>query len=201
MEKGENTLNFATLKHNILACRDCESKFGFPPVPIFHGNEDAIIMQIGQAPSRTVHETKKPFNDLSGAKLKYEWYQITDDIFYDENNFYITSMGHCFPGKNSKGGDNPPPIACAKKWLRTEIEMVNNQLYIIIGARAAKFIFPQENFTDLVRKNMQLNGKLAIVLPHPSPANIRWFTANPSFEAERIPEVRRTVQQVLGLRP
>ncbi|MFD2114218.1 uracil-DNA glycosylase family protein [Paenibacillus yanchengensis] len=196
---GVKKVDFTELKNGILACRDCESKFGFTPVPIFQGKEHSLIMQIGQAPSRTVHRTNKPFNDLSGEKLKYQWYQITDDVFYNEDNFYMASMAHCFPGKNSKGGDNPPPMACARKWLRTEIEMVHNELYIIIGAKAAKFLFPDEKFSELVKKTTVLNNKPAIVLPHPSPANIRWFTANPSFEKTRVPEIKDIVHRVLQL--
>ena len=64
-------MDFNELKENILACQDCKAKFGFSPVPIFHGNQHAKIMQISQAPSNHVHLTKKPFNDPTGAKLKY----------------------------------------------------------------------------------------------------------------------------------
>ncbi len=192
-------MEFPELKAGILACRDCAQKFGFTPIPIFHGKENSLIMQIGQAPSKTVHATKKPFNDASGAKLKYEWYQITDNTFYNEDNFYMASMAHCFPGKNGKGGDNPPPPACSKKWLRNELEAVNNKLYIIIGARAAKFLFPKESFSELVFKNREINGKPAYILPHPSPLNIRWFHANPLFEEERVPEIRKAVHHILGL--
>jgi Uracil-DNA glycosylase len=192
-------MSFHEIKEQIMSCQDCKQKFGFTPHPIFHGTAQSKIMQISQAPSKKVHESGLPFNDPSGAKLKYQWYQITDDIFYDEDNFYITAIAHCFPGKHPKGGDNPPPLACANKWLAKEIEMVDNEIYILIGARAAKYLFPKESFEDLVFKDYQFNGKPAIVLPHPSPLNVRWFKAHPAFEEKRVPEIRERVWDVLGL--
>lgn len=65
----------------IKKCNFCEKQFGFKPHPIFLGNENSKIVQISQAPSATVHETLKLFTDMSGKKLKYDWYQITDEAF------------------------------------------------------------------------------------------------------------------------
>ena len=70
------TKDFQKLIHNIQNCTICQEKFGFKPHPIFLGNINSKIVQISQAPSRTVHETLKPFTDQSGKKLKYEWYKI-----------------------------------------------------------------------------------------------------------------------------
>ncbi|MBS5114868.1 MAG: uracil-DNA glycosylase family protein [Erysipelotrichaceae bacterium] len=180
----------------ILNCKECKERFGFIPIPIVHGNMNAKIMQISQAPSLMVEKTKKPFNDLSGKKLKYEWYQISDEIFYDPNYFYITSLGHCYPGKSKNGGDRLPPISCAKKWLVQEIECIENEIYIIIGSKAAKFFFKDQSFETLVFNDQVLNGKLTYVLPHPSPLNIRWFKQYPQFE-QRISTIRQTIHKVL----
>lgn len=193
-------MGFHDIKEQIISCRDCAQKFGYTPHPVFHGKAHSKIMQIGQAPSKRVHESGLPFNDPSGAKLKYQWYQITDEIFYNEDNFYMTGLAHCFPGKHPKGGDNPPPLACANKWLAQEMDMVDNEIYIVIGARAAKYLFPKESFEDLVLKNYRINGKPTIVLPHPSPLNVRWFKTHPSFEVNRVPEIKKMVWDVLGLR-
>lgn len=190
-------MQFEELKKEVLSCRRCKEKFGYDPHPIFTGKINSKIMQISQAPSQNVHITLKPFNDLSGKKLKYEWYQITDDIFYNEDNFYITSLAHCYPGKGKGKGDNAPPKICSQ-WLKKEIEIVNNKIYIIVGSMAAKFLFPNEKFNDLVFKNNYLNNKLAIVLPHPSPLNIKWFKDNPDFYEKRLPEVRKIIKETLN---
>ena len=96
---------FNAIVEQIKSCNLCESKFGFKPHPIFLGNENSKIVQISQAPSATVHETLKPFTDMSGKKLKNDWYQITDDVFYNPDNFYIAALAHCYPGKDTRGND------------------------------------------------------------------------------------------------
>jgi len=160
------------------------------------GNSCAKIMQVSQAPSIHVHNTGRSFNDISGRRLRGEWYKISDETFYDPDIFYITSVGHCYPGKSKGQGDNPPPRICAQKWLRREIEVVNNEIFILVGKAAADFFFPKENFTDLVFSDQKINGKQAYVMPHPSPLNVKWFKDNPKFEKERIPEIRKAVHDI-----
>ena len=138
-----------------------------------------------------------PFTDQSGKKLKYEWYQISDATFYNPNNFYIAALSHCYPGKNKNGNDRTPPKVCYNKWIRKELEYIDNKLYIIIGSKAAKTFFPNESFNELVFKNNYLNNKLTLVLPHPSPLNIKWYKDHPEFMNKRIFEIRKTIKKVL----
>ena len=188
---------FDNLLNELKKCEICKDKFGFQPHPIFFGNANSKIVQISQAPSATVYETLKPFTDQSGKKLKYEWYMISDEKFYDPNNFYIAALAHCYPGKDKRGNDRMPPKICYETWLKRELEYINNKLYIIIGAKSAKVFFPNEDFNSLIFKNNKLIGKLAIVLPHPSPLNIKWFKDHPEFMKKRILEIRKIVNKVL----
>lgn len=192
--------NFLDFVNNLKKCDVCKEKLGFKPNPVFWGNENSKIMQIRQAPSASVNNSLKPFTDQSGNRLKYKWYEITDDIFYNPDNFYITSLAHCYPGKNANGNDKNPPKICYEKWVKKEIQYVNNKLYIIIGAKAAKTFFPNENFDDLIFKINTLNNKMAIVLPHPSPLNIYWFKTHPEFMEKRIVEIRKIIYEVLSLK-
>lgn len=190
---------FQELREQIMACRYCEADFGFEPHPIVFGNSQAKIMQISQAPSRTVHNTGKPFNDASGRRLRSEWYKISDEAFYDPDNFYIVSVAHCYPGKNPKGGDNRPPKCCADKWLCQELALVQNEIYILIGSAAASYFFPKQKLTDLVFQDLTINGKKALVLPHPSPLNMKWFRDYPEFLEKRIYEIEKAVHETLGI--
>ena len=58
----------------------------------------------------------------------------------------------------------------------------------------------KKDFDELVFKNNYLNGKLAIVLPHPSPLNIKWFKDHPEFIDKRINEIRKIVYDVLNIK-
>lgn len=189
---------FKQLRKDILACRICKERFGYEPHPIMWGKPTAKIMQIGQAPSLNVHNTLKPFNDLSGKKLR-EWYGISEELFYNQDNFYITSLAHCYPGKAKSGGDRLPPKCCYDRWLRQEIGIVDNEIYIVIGSYAAKQLFPNRVFKDLIFNNQVINGKKVYVLPHPSPLNIRWFKNNPEFEKKRIKEIQKDIYKILDL--
>lgn len=188
---------FNDLKKEIENCRYCEDKFGFEPRPIFWGNENSKIVQISQAPSYNVHNSGKPFTDMSGNTLKYEWYKITDEEFYNPDNFFIGAVAHCYPGKDKKGNDKEPPKCCFNKWVAKELKLLNNEIYIIIGAKAAKIFFPNEHFEDLVFKNNYWNNKLAIVMPHPSPLNRRWLKSHPEFMNKRIIEIRKIIKELI----
>lgn len=190
--------NFDKLRKEIIACRLCRDTFGFEPRPIFHGAKLSKIMQISQAPSNNVHISGRPFSDLSGKRLKHEWYKITDEIFYNPNNFYITAMAHCYPGKLKSGGDRLPPAICAKKWLMKEMSIVESELIILIGKHAASYFFPNKYYNELILNDNKLFGKTTIVLPHPSPINIKWFKDNPEFMEKRLDEIRNLLHSVLN---
>lgn len=185
------------LKAELKECRECRDLFGFEPRPVCMGNADAKIMQVSQAPSIHVHEIGRSFNDISGRRLRGQWYRISDETFYDPDVFYITSVGHCYPGRSKHKGDNPPPRICAEKWLSREVGLVNNELYILVGKAAADFFFPKSDFTELVFRDQSINGKPAYVIPHPSPLNVRWFKDHPEFEDIRVKDVRKAVHTVL----
>ena len=188
---------FEELKREIESCKYCEEKFGFEPHPIFWGKQNSKIVQISQAPSNSVHNSGKPFTDMSGKTLRQEWYQISDDDFYNTDNFYIGALAHCYPGKDKNGNDRQPPKCCYDKWIEKELKILDNQIYIIIGAKAAKIFFPDENYEELIFKNNYWNEKLTLVLPHPSPLNRRWIKNHPEFMEKRIEEVRKIIKEVI----
>ena len=190
-------MTFDELKDSVQKCSHCEEKFGFKPHPVFWGEANSKIVQISQAPSNTVHEKMKPFTDMSGKTLKYDWYKISDEEFYDTKNFFIGALAHCYPGKDSRGNDKTPPKICFSKWILKELELVDNELYIIIGAKAAKAFFPEKSFEDLVFHNQTLNGRPAIVLPHPSPLNKKWLKEHPLFMENRIVEIRNIIRKII----
>lgn len=161
------------------------------------GDKKAKIVQISQAPSIGAIKNQRVWSDVSGERLRREWYQISDRKFYNPKNFYITAMAHCFPGKAGKGGDKKPPKVCAEKWLLKEISYFTPKLFIVIGQQAAEFLFPGKGYKELIFNDQKLNGVTCLVLPHPSPANIAWFKENPEFEKNKLVEIRRAIHKSL----
>ena len=188
------------LRSELLKCRECRELFGFEPRPVSMGNSCAPIFQVSQAPSVHVHRSGRSFDDISGRRLREKWYMISDETFYDPDIFYISSVGHCYPGRSKHKGDNPPPKICAQKWLRRETEAVDNEIFILVGKAAADFFFPKHEFTGLVFSDQEINGKPAYVIPHPSPLNVKWFKDHPEFERERVLEIRKAVHDTIAHR-
>lgn len=190
------TDSYEQLKTDICTCRKCANRFDHEPRPIFFGHRQPIVMQISQAPSRRVQASGLPFSDQSGKTLR-KWYGISDAEFYHPDHFYMTSVGHCYPGRQAKG-DKAPIIACAERFLHRELALIEPQLYIIIGQYAARWLFPEmTSMADLVFHDQTLNGKCAYVLPHPSPLNRRWLGEHPQFLQERMPQIANHLQQLL----
>lgn len=79
------------------------------------------------------------------------------------------------------------------------MELVNNEIFILLGRYAAGFFFPKEDFTALIFKDNVINGKPAYVLPHPSPLNAKWFKDNPEFLNARVRQIEEAVHHVLGV--
>ena len=82
-------------------CKVCEAHLPLEPRPIVAGNKNSKIILVSQAPGRKAHVENKAWEDPSGRKLR-EWLGVTDDDFYDPDNFGIIPI-QCerISGKNS----------------------------------------------------------------------------------------------------
>ena len=189
-EKEPVLMDFESFRKRLLSCRYCEV-LGIEPKPIVWGEKKAKIVQISQEPSKSASESGIPFSDKSGRKLIDEWYNIPRDVFLSPNFFYITGMAHCYSPDEKVA--TRLRRECSQKWLEQELSFLDPCLYIIIGGHSARFFFPGRNFTKLVFENLVLNNKQAFVLPHPSPANKKWFKDNPTFESVRLQSIRDAV--------
>lgn len=181
------------LQKELSICRLCRHIMEHEPRPRVWGKAGAPLMLIGQAPSRRVHETGKPFNDQSGKRLR-RWLNLSEEQFWNQEYLYITAMAQCFPGKAPKGGgDLKPPAICAQTWMPRIMSSLQPQLYLLIGSYAARYFFPKIPLPTLVFEEQTLNGKPAFVLPHPSPLNQKWFKDYPEFEKFKVEEIRQAV--------
>jgi uracil-DNA glycosylase len=195
----------------IRSCRRCRDEpAGTPlphePRPVLRASTTARILIAGQAPGTKVHASGKPFDDRSGDRLR-SWMDVRPEVFYDETRIAIAPIGFCFPGQDSKGGDLPPRRECAPLWReRLMAELASVDLVLLAGGYAQRWHLGRDAgaaLTETVRAGPRMivftpnRQAIAVPLPHPSWRNTGWLKANPWFEAEIVPALRRLVAQRL----
>ncbi|QHJ12113.1 Type-4 uracil-DNA glycosylase [Paraglaciecola mesophila] len=165
------------------------------PRPIIQGNQYSKVLIVGQAPGKLAHETKLPWNDASGVRLR-KWLGISTEKFYDANNIAILPMGFCYPGK-AKSGDKPPRKECAPTWHERLINSMSIEHILLIGQYAQTYYLNDKlSLTERVTNWKSYQPKY-FVLPHPSPRNNIWLKKHPWFEDEIVPHMQRVLTKVL----
>jgi len=198
---------FVELKRAILSCQHCADVLPYPPKPILQIHPNAKLLVAGQAPGQKAHDAGRPFDDLSGDRLR-DWLGISKEDFYDEQQVAILPMGFCFPGNSfhksgpstgKKSGDLPPRPECEVKWRETILNQLSNiELTIVLGAYAQKYHLGRSgNVTEQVKAWSFWLEQGLLVLPHPSPRNNRWLKHNPWFAAKVLPELKMRVNALL----
>lgn len=190
-------MSLPSLLREIRACRLCEAVLPLGPRPVLRASASARVMIVGQAPGIRVHESGVPWADASGKRLR-EWLQLDEAAFYDERRVAIVPMGFCYPGKQGSG-DAPPRPECRATWHPRLLPMLKKvELTLLIGRYAqAYFLDGSDDVTANVRA-WKTHLPALLPLPHPSPRNVAWFKANPWFDREVLPVLRRRVKQALS---
>ena len=179
------------------ACSLCE---GLPlgPAPLLQAGTNARILIASQAPGSKTHVKGRPFDDASGKRLR-QWLGVSEEQFYNPELFAILPMGFCYPG-TSASGDLPPRPECAPAWREPLLQaMPQIELTLVLGQYALDWHLgtrKSRTLTDTVKRWQEFWPDL-LPLPHPSPRNIRWFMANPWFEAEVIPLLQDRIRALL----
>lgn len=189
---GKKLSEFGNLVENIKACNLCSDTLPYPPRPIFSLHNKSKILIIGQAPGLKAHKNAKPFDDLSGERLRH-WMGISAELFYQPENVAILPMGLCFPGLIN-GADAPPIKRCAPTWHPSVLAHLKPVLTLYVGRYAQQYYVKEyKTLTEAVKHN-KLNE---YVLPHPSGRNNRWLAKNPWFENNVVPRLQQRVAEAL----
>ena len=173
------------LEKDMAACTICSEHLPLGPRPVFSFSSKSKILLVGQAPGIRVHESGVPWNDPSGVRLR-QWLGVSENQFYDTDNFAIAPMAFCYPG-TGKSGDLPPRPECAPTWMPlVKKALKRHALTIVIGQYAHRYFLgkmQKKNLTETVRAWRDYRPKF-FVLPHPSPRNNIWIKKNPWFDRE-----------------
>jgi uracil-DNA glycosylase len=186
-------LALAQLHAEMRACRRClEHGYSVVAGAIFSGPLSAQIALVGQAPGVSEVEAQRPFHASAGRRL-FDW---LSEAGWEEDTFratqYMTAMTKCYPGKAAGGrGDRAPSRSeqqLCGPFLARELELVQPELVIAVGALAVRRFLGQVKLREVVGQVYRRDGRWVIPLPHPSGANL-WLNR---------PENQALIRRALG---
>jgi len=199
MGSSASDTSLASLLAEVRACERCAAALPLGPRPVLRAAATARILVIGQAPGTKVHETGVPWNDRSGDRLR-EWMAVDRETFYDERRIAIVPMGFCYPGRDPRGGDNPPRPECAPLWHDRILEHLPRlELTLLVGGYAQRRYLGERAGSNLTATVEAWRQHLPtyFATPHPSWRNTAWLRKHPWFEAEALPVLRKRIERLI----
>lgn len=136
----KNLEKLKLLKEEVLGCNRCEISKNVRNKVFGHGNQEARVMLIGEAPG--LNEDKKgiPFVGRAGKKLD----QILESIGTDRESVYISNVVKCRPPKNRD--PKTQEVKSCIEYLKKEIQLVGPAVIVAAG------LVPFKSITDVPPK-------------------------------------------------
>jgi uracil-DNA glycosylase len=192
--------SIASLKRDQATCRACaEAGHYLASLPVIAPGAGQRAYLFGQAPGIVEGEERRPWRGRAGQTLR-RWLELADDEFYA--TFYCASVTRCYPGKPPSGrGDRTPTPEeqrlCAV-WREHELRLLKPKLIVTVGGLAARTLLGVRSVTECVGGRYELNGVVAIPLPHPSGAS-SWLNvpANRARVADAVELVRAELARLV----
>ncbi len=128
-----------------------------------HGNENADIMFIGEAPGHEEDKQGLPFVGKSGQLLN----QMLEKISLKREDVFIANILKCRPPNNRD--PLPEEVRTCIPYLHKQIEMIQPKVLIALGRVAAQNLLKsQESLTRLRNRSWQYQNIPLIVTFHPA---------------------------------
>jgi uracil-DNA glycosylase family 4 len=160
-EEIQDPLNALEKKASICTlCNLCKTR---QKVVFGHGDPQAKLLFIGEAPGEQEDKQGKPFVGPAGKLLT----AMCSAIRIDRESVYITNTVKCRPPSNR----NPSPIerSTCEPYLTEQIRLINPSLIVLLGKVAAEAILGcTESMTQLRGKLFEYQSKKVMVTYHPA---------------------------------
>lgn len=168
----------------VRSCRVCN-----PGVePFIAGSDTSKILVVSERPpDKNVHDDFGGYWRRPGMIPVFgacRMLGIFDEL--NSHDFFWIHRSNCYNGSMRK---------CSERYLRKCIELVNPELVLIFGSKAAAFFFPNKEFKDAVGSRKWEGKHNVIVLPHFSSA----ARGAHKVYGKQIEKARREVRHILGI--
>ena len=185
--------SLTALKRDQSTCRACvEAGFPLESLPVLAPGSGQRAYLFGQAPGIVEGEERRPWRGRAGKTLR-RWFDFDEDEFYE--TFYCASVTRCYPGRAASGrGDRTPAPQeqrLCERWRDEELRLLEPRLVVTVGGLAARRLLGVRSVSESVGVRYELDGAVAIPLPHPSGAS-SWLNVpeNRARVAEAVATIR-----------
>lgn len=166
MSKAEKLLEIHTLWERDCTC---ELRHSASRAVFGHGNPDAQVVFIGEAPGKKEDQTGIPFMGAAGKFLN----EMLESIGMAREDIYITNIVKYRPPENRD--PLPQEKEACKEWLHEELNEIAPKLIIFLGRHSMNHFFPDLKISDahgkLVTETIPgIKTKYFLPLYHPAAA-------------------------------
>jgi uracil-DNA glycosylase len=185
-----------SLKRDQRGCRACvEAGYPLESLPVIAPGGGQRAYLFGQAPGIVEGQERRPWRGRAGKTLR-RWLDLDEDEFYA--TFYCASVTRCYPGRARSGrGDRTPAPEeqrLCERWREAELRLLQPKLIVTVGGLAARRLLGVTSVTESVGLQYDLDGVVAIPLPHPSGAS-SWL--NVPANRDRVAAAVRVIKDAL----
>lgn len=191
--------SIASLQRDNRACRACvEAGYPLESLPVVQPYTGQRAYIHGQAPGALEGTERLPWRGRAGRTLR-RWLDLDEDEFYA--TFYCASVTRCYPGKAPSGSGDRTPTPREQQlcafWREWEVRLIRPEVILAVGGLSARRLLGVTNLADCIGRRYELDGGVAIPLPHPSGTS-RWL--NDPANRERLAGTLEVVKQELARR-
>jgi uracil-DNA glycosylase len=188
--------SIASLQRDNRVCRACvEAGYPLESLAVVQPYTGQRAYIHGQAPGVLEGEQRLPWRGRAGRTLR-RWLDMDEAEFY--STFYCVSVTRCYPGKAPSGHGDRTPTPREQQlcsfWREWELQLIRPQLVLAVGSLSAKRLLGVSNLADCIGRRFDLDGAVAIPLPHPSGKSL-WL--NDPANRERLAEALAVVSDEL----
>lgn len=140
-------------------CNLCKTRINSVPGK---GNENSIVMFIGEAPGRNEDQKGEPFVGAAGQKLSL----ALEYAGLSRKAVYITNVVKCRPPNNRVPTDEEKKLCY--KYLESEINIINPKIICIMGNTAYMSLLGGKEITKNRGKVIEKDGRSYFLTIHPA---------------------------------
>jgi uracil-DNA glycosylase len=195
-------VDLPTLQGELRRCTRCvEAGHLSAANPLVLGSATATVMVIGQAPSRTDHETGGFYIGPAGRKLRGWLAEAGISEEEQATRVYFAAITRCFPGRLPGSSKDRLPSRAEQKlcrsWLDAELALLNPRVVILFGGLSIETFLGKAPLTERIGAAFEKDGRTWVPLPHSSGAST-WL--NYPENQERLAQALLRLREVLSAR-